>query len=294
MTQPDPVNILKLNEDELLARLGQGDWLIALPDNLPPLTVTVQWRRDLQALAGKRFVRWVMAGIDHVFTHDGDPPWDSSGRLRQIAADPLTLLTRHETLAEWADHEYTGHSRATYVSGCGLGWNTYKDEMEEDLESEAYQLLGSHCMAFWDFEEMSELFMDSRWDHSDLPLIVLHLFQALGIETLQLSTAEAWQRFQADVLAENEEKRLQSERHWRMMDVVRQFWEYHFPDLIDMRIEMPQFQELGLEARIREVLADADPDIVRMMVELPANHLPGLYSNSVTEYIKALIHQANQ
>jgi len=87
MTQSNAVDVTRIREDQRLEQLGKADWLIALPEELPDLVITAQWRHDLQAVAAKQFVRWVMDGINRVFTHDYDPPWDHSGSLRQIRTD---------------------------------------------------------------------------------------------------------------------------------------------------------------------------------------------------------------
>lgn len=96
------VDVLNTPEDQLLEQLGKADWVITLPEGLPNLTITTQWRHALQAYAVKHFVRWVMEGIDRVLTHDYDPPWDCSGNLREIATDFLILLARHVSLSDWA------------------------------------------------------------------------------------------------------------------------------------------------------------------------------------------------
>jgi hypothetical protein len=75
----------------------------------------------------------------------------------------------------------------------------------------------------------------------------------------------------------------------QMMKQVKQFWELHFPDLMSIRIEMPLFREMGLEKRIAEVLADADPEIVRMMADVS---IPGQYSNTVRERIQEIARRA--
>jgi hypothetical protein len=124
MAQPDAIDVTKLHEAQLLERLGTADWVIALPEGLPDLTITPQWRHALQAHAGKQFVRWVTNGLDKLLTHDADPPWDHSGYLYRINADPLMLLVRHNSLSTWAKNEYTGQNRATFVCGMGLWWKS--------------------------------------------------------------------------------------------------------------------------------------------------------------------------
>ena len=292
MTQPNAINVMKIDENQLLDRLGKADWVIALPENLPSLTITTEWRRALQAYAGKEFVRWVIKGTDHVLTYDYDPSWDHSGSLQSIETDPRLLLARHEMLSDWAKDEYTGQSKATYTSGYGRLWTTYDGDIGDYIEREITAYLSAHCMNIWKIEDEYDLFMDKRWDFSDIPSIVLTLVTALLEDTLQLSTAYAWKWFEADISAENAAKRQQAEAYQHMYKQVRQFWERHFPDLIGLRIDMPLFREMGLEQRITKVLSDADPAIVRMMTEIKAVRFPGSYSNTVSERIQAIVKRA--
>ena len=289
MDKPQAVDLLKTDEDEVLERLGRADWLIALPEDLPDLIITTQWRCDLQADCARRFVRWVMQGIDRVLTHDYDPPWDTSGSLRQIKTDPLMLLVRHKLLSDWAEHEYTGHSEATYMSGMGLMWLTYHQDIENDIQGEVTEYFVDYCVNHWNMERESESFADC-WEDSDIPWIIPRLTSVLVKDVLQLSTADAWKQFEADIIAENEARRKKAEQYQYQQQQVHQFWELHFPDLMRMRIEMPLFREMDLEQRIAEVLADADPQIVRMMAEV---RLPGNYSLTVEEHIKEIVRRAN-
>ncbi|MCI0708990.1 MAG: hypothetical protein L0154_02400 [Chloroflexi bacterium] len=290
MTSQNAIDVLKLHENQLLKELGTADWLVAVPDETPPITITAQWRHTMQDYAGKQFVRWVMEGVDHVHTNDYDPPWDHSGSLRRISTDPLILLARHHSLSEWAENEYTGHSDATFMSGMGLRWITYDEDIRDYIERQLYELFNIHCANAWNLESVDDLFDDDRWVFGDTTYVVSSLSYAVLEENLQLSTAEAWQQFEDDIHAENEARRKKTEQHQLMQRQVRQFWELYFPDLMDIRIEMPLFREMGLEERIAEVLADADPAIVRMMAEV---YIPGMYSNSVRERIKDIVKRAN-
>lgn len=291
MTQSDAVDVTRTREDQLLERLGKADWLIALPEELPDLIITTQWRHDLQAHAGRQFVRWVMDGIDRVLTHDYDPAWDHSGSLREIKTDPRMLLIRHELLSDWANNEFTGYSEATYDSGYGLHWTTYEADIRDHIERQVNSYFTAHCLNIWRLEDESEVFVDERWDMSDIPIITLTLSFALLEDILQLSTKDAWQWFEADIRVENEARRKKAEQHQYMLEQTQQFWEGHFPDLIGLRIEMPLFREIGLEKRISEVLADADPDMVRMLAERA--YFPGNYSNTVNAWIQDIVRRAN-
>lgn len=289
MTQPNAIDVTKIRENQLLEHLGKTDWVIVLPEGLPHLIVMEEWRFGLQAYAGKLFARWVMDGVDRVFTHDYDPPWDHSGSLRSVITDSLTLLTRHASLSDWAENEYTGYSEATFESGIGLSWITYYEEIRDYVERQMTDFVSAHCMDFWKIEDESNLFEDKRWDFSEIPIIVSILAFASLKDTLKLLTTDAWKWFETDIHTENAARRKEAERRHYMQEQVKRFWGLHFPDLMSIRIEMPLFRKMGLEKRITDVLADADPDIVQAIVEI---YVPGNYSNTVRECIQYIARRA--
>jgi hypothetical protein len=47
------VDITKLDEDELLPTLGDGEWVIAMPQGYPVLRVSLHWRDALITWAGR-------------------------------------------------------------------------------------------------------------------------------------------------------------------------------------------------------------------------------------------------
>jgi hypothetical protein len=239
MMKTRTVNITKIHEDRLLEHLDKADWVITLPEGLPNLTFTTQWRRTLQEYSGKQFVRWVMEGIDRVFTNDYDPPWDHSGTLRNVKTDSMMLLVRHDLLSSWAKNEFTGQSEATYESGYGLQWTTYEEDIRRHVERQVNTYVAAHCMNTWRLEDEVDVFADERWDMSDIPLIISLLSFALLENILQLSSADAWKQFEDDIRAENEARRKKAEQYQHMQKQVTQFWEVYFPDLMDIRIEMP-------------------------------------------------------
>ena len=122
------IDILNLSETDLLPTLGNGDWLIALPDNHPDMIIPAVLREQLANEAARQFVRWAIGGISVEINHHSDPPWDHSGHAYRHQTDPLVLMTRYKTLQEWLDEAYTGNSRASFVSGMGLFWDTYGDD----------------------------------------------------------------------------------------------------------------------------------------------------------------------
>jgi hypothetical protein len=283
------IDITRLSENELLPALGNADWIISLPTGYANLLISSAWREEIVAWAGTRFVRWVLSGVRPEITHDYDPPWDHSGQVRKRRADPLTLRILYSTLAEWLEEECTGQSRATYDSGYGLYWLTYGDELEEHIRERLTELILSQYRP--SSLECEDDFQDVLWD--DLGSVTISLEAALSLYVGQMSTAEIWKRFETLTYAQiEEEQRLSAERaaHYkRMHQLARQFWITHFADLQGTRIEQPEFKALHLEEHLRELFADADPDVVEAIAEVG---LPGIFSNSVVEAIKRLAQNA--
>jgi len=274
------VDIEKLSEDDLLPELGTANWDLLLPTKYNPLIVTVKWRQALCAEAADTFVRWVMGGTSISIVHDSDPPWDQSGEKQQKQVDPDELLTRYDTFQQWMDTEYTGQSRASYMSGMGLFWDDYGDAIKEAISDAVSELIKAHLRA--QFGEMDD---DNWWDEvwEDLTwiqsVLELALYQVIG----QMKTVDAWRDHAGIVIAdlEAEKRRVQEQARQNaiVLKMIRNFWHDHFSDLGQQRIEKPDFRALQLADRIREALADADPQIVEGIIQFG---LPGYFSNSVT------------
>jgi hypothetical protein len=273
------VDIEKLAEADLLPTLGTGDWEIALPEKYNPLIVPVKWRLERCAEAADTFVRWVINGISISIVHDSDPPWDQSGESRSRRVDPDELLTRYDTFQEWMEDEYTGQSRASYMSGMGLFWDNYGDAIKEMLTDATTELVKDHLRAqFGDVDD------DNWWDEvwEDLTWIQSVLELALYQMVSRVKTADAWRDFAGPVMADLEAERRRVEEQSRqnaiVLKMIRKFWLDHFSDVGQQRIEKPDFRAFDLENRIREALADADPQIVEGVIQFG---LPGYFSNSV-------------
>ena len=63
--------------------------------------------------------------VDHSF----DPSWDSSGRV--IRSDEKFDLNDYATFNDFIEREYTGESKASYVSGHGMYHYTYEEPFEQ-------------------------------------------------------------------------------------------------------------------------------------------------------------------
>lgn len=261
---PMGIDITKVKDEHLLEVLGEGDWEIAIPSNLPDLIVTRHWRQTIRDRVHDWFVRWVIKGIDHQVHHDYDPPWDHSGNAKSIPTDSIILLTRHELLAEWLEEERTGQNPATYTSGYGLHWRTFDDELFELVQEMVHELVSSYWRRVHNYPDDHDLFDDPVWDELDLEIICLE--QALREYAGQLTTKQVWKEKAATVRARIERERIEyevrAEQHREVDQKIREVWRAFFPDLAYTRIEMPQFREMGLEARIGDILADLDPQIV--------------------------------
>lgn len=57
----------------------------------------------------------------------GDCPYDTSGELKDCGDIDLNI-----SIADFLEEEYTGGTKATYVSGHGLSYETYQDSLTND------------------------------------------------------------------------------------------------------------------------------------------------------------------
>ncbi len=283
------VEITKLNEDELLSALGDGDWVIAMPEGYPDLQLSTQWRDEVVTWAGTRFVRWVLSGSHIEIDYENDPPWDHSGNARHQNADPLLLRTLYDTLAAWLEDEYTGQWTATFESGYGKSWETYGDRVEEQVRDRLTALFRSQYAD--QFAAQPDELGDEVWD--DVDLVKISLEQAILMIIRRIPCAAAWQQFEPLTQQQlAQEKRLAAERavHYASIHAqAQQFWDTYFSDLQRVRIDQPQFRQLRIAERLRECFLDADPDVIAAIVEVG---LPGNFSNRVSEAVKTIARDA--
>ncbi len=286
------IDIEDLSESELLPTLGSGDWEITLPPKYDDLIVSEAWREDLCAAAADTFIRWVLAGTSINIVHDYDPPWDQSGDKRPYRVDPAELLGRYETFKAWMDEEYTGESRASFVSGMGLFWDDYGDAIKEDISEAVAELMTAHFKA--QFEDEDE---DSWWDDAweDTIIIQSSLEHALYLIIADIKTADAWRQYadsvRADMEAERQRNKERAKENAILGELIRHFWEDRFSDLDRRRIERPEFKALQLADRIQNALADADPRVVEAIIQFG---LPGHFSNSVAFEIQQIARKVSQ
>jgi hypothetical protein len=275
------------DDDDLFDALGSGDWVLELPLKYPDFVLSAAWRREQETLIAQTFVRWVLRGQWSEITHDADPSWDSSGMLRRTPADPLVLLTRYDILMEWMDNTPSGHSTATYESGCGLHWETYSDMFEADLESAVYTRLEESVPGIR--EE------DGDWDAviDEFSWSVLRLVRVMIVEVGHVTTSEAWARHKLDVMTQiATEQRAQAEasaRHGRLAQLVREFWTLHFPTLVGVTLDKSVYHAHEVDKRLVALFADADPMVVEAFTEAK---VPAMTSNSVDQAIRMIAEKA--
>ncbi|MBC8099491.1 MAG: hypothetical protein H7Y11_08605 [Armatimonadetes bacterium] len=283
------IDITQLDEADLLSALGDGDWLIAMPTGYEALTVSIAWHAEFVASVGTQFVRWVLNGKRYEIDYDNDPPWDHSGDMQPQNSDRMLLRALYSTLGEWLTAEYTGQWRPTYESNYGKHWESYEDVATQQVGERLSYLFRSQYVA--QFAASVDDMEDTIWD--DLAFVMVNLEHALMMLVGRISTTDAWQRYEALTYAQiAEEQRLSAERtalYQQSQARVQQFWQTYFPDLNRTKIERPQFIALKLEARLRELFLDTDPETIMAIAELG---LPANFSNSVRDIVKALARAA--
>jgi hypothetical protein len=282
------VDISNVPAEELLEVLGDGDWILTLPEDYPDIVITADMRQKLYEEVACTFVEWVMRGIEVVIEHHLDPEWDRSGSASRYNRDPLMLLIKYETIEEWLTEAYTGNSRATYISGYGLAWDTYEKAFEEGIEEMWYELVDSIAGTLHDDEDDKYEFLERISD--DTFDVEISAKQALRFLIGQGTTQAAWKQYQGIVAAELHQEQVEAEerriRHSAMRERVQRFYDQHFADLPRDKIEMPQLREFNVENRLKEALLDADPELVTALAEVG---LPVYCSNGVSNRISNLL-----
>lgn len=71
----------------------------------------------------------------YVWRHAGCP-YDSSGVL-----DKDGYVSLNQTVSQFLENEYAGYNEATYISGCGLHWCSWGDDLENDIRNISWLLM---------------------------------------------------------------------------------------------------------------------------------------------------------
>lgn len=88
-------------------------------------------------------------------------PWDSSGTVEKVEDELLYIATLEQ---EWYEDDflctlYNGNCRASYESGCGFYYDTFHDDIIDELEIELFERLKNiNEISSEDEEESDNLF----------------------------------------------------------------------------------------------------------------------------------------
>ncbi|MCK4258728.1 MAG: GNAT family N-acetyltransferase [Halanaerobiales bacterium] len=74
------------------------------------------------------FAHIIITETKGTIDHSWDPPWDHSGRL--VSTDEKYNLDEYPTFFDFLDNDYSGNTKASYLSGCGLFHETYIEELD--------------------------------------------------------------------------------------------------------------------------------------------------------------------
>lgn len=97
----------------------------------------------------KSVAYWVLTGCKYEIDYTENLPYDYSGEINRVSKQ--LDKKDYETLGDFLE-EYTGNKRATYCSGCGWSYDTYKDEIEYIIMELMYPII-KEC--FEDIKESS-------------------------------------------------------------------------------------------------------------------------------------------
>ncbi|MFD0712131.1 hypothetical protein [Paenibacillus sp. GCM10027626] len=99
----------------------------------------------------------------YIVTHDYDPPWDHSGMLLQI--NEKFSLEDYSCVEDFFE-EYTGQSRASYMSGCGFFYDTFEEKYEEQIREFVYGCI-VEVLAGIDDTTLIELLLEHGYEVSE-------------------------------------------------------------------------------------------------------------------------------
>lgn len=233
----------------------------------------------------------MIAGREVEIYHHNDPPWDSSGSAKDHIVDPLSLLGKYEMMDDWMENESTGQSRASHVSGMGLFWITFGEEINDFIEGEIYDLIKSELKATYKMSEEEEAWEHDKWD--DWEYVALHTLHIFLHWLSQFSTKDIWATYEISVRAKIEEERIIYEKRQKIMErqhqLANNFWKAHFPDLVGKRLEAPEFDARGVAEHLNVVFQYTAPEVVEAIASVGVT---GNFSNSVRYAIKRIAGQA--
>ena len=286
------LDVERIEPEEALKLLGDGDWHIKNDDeNHPELVFNLQFRQTILDYAANLFVRWVIAGREVKIYHHNDPSWDSSGSARTHIVDPLILLVKYETMNDWMENASTGHSKASYVSGMGLFWITFGEEIKDFVQESIYNLVKANLEAIYHIPEDEEAWEHDKWE--DWEFVSWWVEPICMLWLSQFSTKDIWAKYEISVRTKIAEERIIYEKRQKIMERQRQladnFWKAHFPELVGQRLEAPEFDARGIAEHLKVVFPYTAPEVVEAIASVGVT---GNFSNSIRYAIKHIAEQA--
>lgn len=131
-----------------MVRYKQENLLQELEETL--LTIRAEIEEHYPKLR-KTIAQWFAYAIlykpKYKVTHGFDPSWDSSGIA--MSTGKSFCLSDYDSIEDFLSSEYTGQSQASFVSGCGLFHQTYKEALSEVIRD-------------WLTEELKEIFSNQN------------------------------------------------------------------------------------------------------------------------------------
>lgn len=266
-------------------------------------------RVNYNSLIAKWFARSVLEGEKCVIDHSLDPPWDDSGRV--VNTSEMFDISDYSKVDHFLE-EYTGASRASFISGMGMFHDIYRDDLQEITEEWVLQRLESAIKSLvldnnailkeWVTKlEGSEFdFTVSNLDdivcliHEETEvldhtlLISINLVEKIGNTDakilFQVGKKAAYEQIQKDqesaekAARELERRRVIAERVW---DKVEKRYRLRYGKNIPKKIEKPVY-----DSEVKAVLSDLasdgeDIEHIRYLAYLRAR-----FSNSVAMLIQ--------
>ncbi|AOV07559.1 hypothetical protein [Sporosarcina ureilytica] len=244
----------------------------------------------------------LLVGRKYYLSHNLDPPWDRSGHLYSKSIDATFDKKDYKKVKEFFE-EFRGNSIASFVSGCGLYYETYgeyyKEWMIGKYQNAHYAVLEnlnidvvtmltgrSYDKDSSDIEERVDCLMDEVNEFVDqsyfyaenlfLKIIEmdLHFVYKLG----EKKARKRLHRMRVDM--ENEMKNIEQEkavfnRFWPLLEKKHKLvYQKSFPS----RIEMPEFESFQRFLQKQNVSEQE--------MNLIGKYAPISFSNSVTNKLQ--------
>ena len=225
---------------------------------------------DIMSQFPSMLVYNLLTGVKRYITHDYDPPWDCSGSLYSNPTNNRFHVQQYDKVRDFFV-EYTGNSIASYVSGCGLFYETYEEYYWEWMEQEfrsaqwsvveslpddvwiqlAHEIWGEEDVDLGDKEMLICEFIEEFDDN--LFIYIEELLAKIGDMTMQLAYGLGEDQAMERIRKEDEEQRKRAVQIEKERAEFKTFWpllekEYRLtyqkeiPKIIEM-LEYPSFKQ---------------------------------------------------